>query len=103
MKVILSNRANTYSARGTYDPSTKTLIVKAGAKVSVDISYSPTFRGRKTIEKLRAQFVVDGITQEDVTFKSSSTAANFVTGKSSNGMILWKTEDGTPLKNSISC
>jgi hypothetical protein len=102
MNVVLTNRAKTYSARGTYDPSTKALIVKAGAKVSADIAYSPTFRGSKTIEKLRAQFVVNGITKADVPFKSPSTAANFVTGRSSNGMILWKTEDGAPLKNAIS-
>lgn len=102
MNVILTNRAKTYFARGTYNPFSKTLIVKVGAKVSADISDSPSFRGKKAIEKLRAQFVVDGITQEDVPFKSSSTAANFITGSSSNGMILWKTKDGMPLKNAIS-
>ena len=102
MNVVLTNRAKTYSAKGTFDPSTKTFIVKAGAKVSADIAYSPTFRGSKTIEKLRAQYVVNGVTKEDVYFKSPSTAANFVTGRSSNGMILWKTKDGQPLKDALS-
>lgn len=101
MNVVLTNRAKTYSAKGIYDPSTKTFIVKAGAKVSANIAYSPTFRGSKTIEKLRAQYVVNGITKEDVYFKSPSTAANFVTGGSSNGMVCWKTEDGLSLKNAI--
>ena len=91
MNVILANRTNTYSAKGTYDPSTKTFVVKAGSKVSKNIGHSPIFKGSKTIEKLRANYVVDGLTTEDVLFKSPSTAANFVTGRSCNGMILWKT------------
>lgn len=98
MNIFLTNRANSYSAKGTYDPSSKTCIVKAGSIVSVDIANSPTFRGKSTIEKLRAMHVVDGVTTEDVAFRSLSTAANFVTGRSSNGLILWKTEDGIPLK-----
>lgn len=102
MNVVLTNRANTYSAKGTYEPSTKTFVVKAGSRVSRDIAYSPTFRGSKTIEKLRAQYVIDDITTEDVLFKSPSTAANFVTGRSSNGMILWKTEDGLSIKQVLS-
>ena len=102
MNVILTNRAKAFFAKGTYEPSAKTFIVKAGATVSKDIAYSPTFRGSKAIEKLRAQYVVDGITQEDIIFKSPSTAANFVTGRSSNGLILWRTEDGTLLKDAIS-
>ncbi len=101
MNVVLTNRAKTYLAIGTYDPSTKTLVVKAGSTVSKDIAYSPTFRGTKTIEKLRAQYVVDGITTEDVLFSSPSSAANFITGSSSNGMVLWKTEEGISIKQAL--
>ena len=36
----------------------------------------------------------EGIMLEDTTFQSLSTAACFVTGRSANGMITWKTEDG---------
>ena len=102
MNVVLTNRGNTYSAKGIYDPSTKALIVKAGSRVSSDIAHSPSFRGNKAIEKLRVQYVVNGITTEDVHFKSPSTAANFVTGRSSNGMILWKTEEGLTLNQALS-
>lgn len=35
-----------------------------------------------------------GVMLEDTTFQSLSTAACFVTGRSANGMITWKTEDG---------
>lgn len=35
-----------------------------------------------------------GVMLEDAIFQSLSTAACFVTGRSANGMITWKTEDG---------
>lgn len=39
---------------------------------------------------------------KDAVFKSSSTAANFVTGTSTNGLMAWKNEDGIKLKQLIS-
>lgn len=36
----------------------------------------------------------EGVMLDDITFPSLSTAACFVTGRSANGMITWKTEDG---------
>lgn len=39
---------------------------------------------------------------KDVTFKSASTAANFVTGTSTNGLKVWKDKKGTTLKELIS-
>ena len=35
---------------------------------------------------------------KDVPFKSASTAANFVTGASTNGLTAWKDENGKTLK-----
>ncbi|MCC3385044.1 DUF4357 domain-containing protein [Enterocloster citroniae] len=35
---------------------------------------------------------------EDISFKSSSTAANFITGRSSDGFSTWKTEEGKILR-----
>lgn len=102
MNIILRNRANSYSAKGTYDPSTKTCVVKAGSIVSADIANCPTFRGRKKVEKMRSMYVKDNVTTEDLTFTSLSTAANFITGRSSNGLVLWKTEEGISLKKALS-
>ena len=43
--------------------------------------------------------VVDGTRViKDVPFKSASTAANFVTGASTNGLTAWKDENGKTLK-----
>ena len=73
-----------------------------GSKLSEHISYSDKFRGAKTIERNREGVVVNGILIKDVEFKSASTAANFVTGSSTNGLTAWKTENGTKLKDILS-
>lgn len=72
--------------------------VLKGSKISSEITYSEKFRGAKSIEKAR-EGVVDGtLLIKDVTFKSASTAANFVTGTSTNGLKVWKDKKGTTLK-----
>lgn len=43
----------------------------------------------------------EGIVLEDITFRSLSTAACFVTGRSANGMITWKTDDGKYVRYSL--
>ena len=45
--------------------------------------------------------VVNNVLQTDMIFKSASTAANFVTGNSTNGLIAWKNKDGVILKTLI--
>lgn len=37
----------------------------------------------------------------EVTFKSASTAAIFVTGGSTNGLTAWKTKEGKTIKEAI--
>lgn len=49
-------------------------------------------------EQRRKVSVVDGVLQEDVLFSSPSYAAMFVIGKSANGLISWKDENGCSLK-----
>ena len=85
-------------AIGDYSPDTGSFIVKAGSRVSADISLSRTFRGSDSVEKYRSLYVNNGIVSCDVVFKSASTAANFVTGKSTNGLVVWKDIHGTTLK-----
>lgn len=94
MKVKLVSKRINLSAYGEYVPETGELTVFAGSTLSEGISESKTFRGKKAIEKAREGRVNGNILNESVTFKSPSTAANFITGGSSNGMRLWKTEDG---------
>ena len=48
-----------------------------------------------------AQYDEDNRLVVDVTFKSSSTAGNFVTGRSTDGPGSWKTLDGKRLKDML--
>ena len=98
MRVILKRKNTRIDAFGDFNPDTRELTVLQGSSVSDTINRSEKFRGANTIEKSRANTVVDGRTIVDVRFKSPSTAANFVTGASTNGLTAWKTEDGKSLK-----
>ncbi len=98
MKVYLTARTNNYNAQGEFNPETKETIVYKGSIVTADISQSKTFRGAKSVARTREQYVKNQKVTEDVKFKSPSTAANFVTGRSSDGFSTWKMEDGRTLK-----
>ena len=39
------------------------------------------------------------VVKKSISFKSPSAASNFCTGSSSNGLLLWKTEDGITLSS----
>ena len=89
-------------AYAQYDTETKETVVLKGSLLSENISQAKTFRGAKSIIKFR-----DGVVGEDnrlvvdVTFKSSSTAGNFVTGRSTDGPGSWNTLDGKRLKDML--
>lgn len=97
INVYLKHRK--YDATGTFNSETKETIVKKGSVVSEDISTAPMFRSANSIRKLRAKSVENRILKKDISFKSPSSAANFVTGYSKNGYVTWKNEDGTILKD----
>lgn len=88
-------------AKGKYDKRTGEFIVLKSSIVSDVVSHSEKFRGSKTVEKLRKEYVVNREVKKDVLFKSSSSAANFVTGTSTNGFIAWKDKDGNTFKECV--
>lgn len=98
MDLILESKSKGYSARAKYDTITKAFVVLQGSKVSDEVAQSEKFRGTKSIISTREKYVKDGVVKENVTFKSSSTATNFITGRSTNGLITWKDKNGTKLK-----
>lgn len=99
MKVFLKSRSGNYEAIGEYFVETKKLIVKAGSRVSESVSEGK-FRGAKSVLNLRnSGCLKDGILIQDIEFNSPSTAANFITGTSTNGMLAWKDIDGKSLKS----
>ena len=96
MKVFLKNSKKSFDALGEYDEKTNELIVKKDSLVSENIK---EFKGTNSIVKRRTLYVKNNRVLEDVCFKSPSTAANFVTGRSSNGMDVWKNEKNESLNN----
>lgn len=101
MKVYL-NRKNGISAIGEFNIENRCLTVKKGSTISTTISDSVKFKGASTIDKNRKLYANGNIVKKDVTFKSASTAANFVTGISTNGLIAWKDSSGKTIKSIIS-
>ena len=92
MKFYLKNRKGTFNAIADYNEKTKKFIVLKGSHVNKHICNSPKFRGANTVAKLREEYVNIDVVIKEVEFKSPSTAANFVTGSSTNGCIAWKDE-----------
>ena len=93
----MTSRNDRYYAVAEYDVSTKRTVLLKGSRVSTDIAYSKSFRGTKKIEKLRSLYVQDLILKEDIVFNSSSTAAVFVSGRSMNGLYIWRDANGNKL------
>lgn len=98
MKVYIKNEKRKVDAVGEFNEMTRELVVLKGTTVSKEIAYSEKFRGSKSIEKHREGKIKNSVLIEDVRFKSPSTAGNFVTGKSTNGLTAWKTKEGKTIK-----
>lgn len=100
MKVMIhiENRNRSYYAEGIY--SQEGIIVKKGGKIS-DFFAEYIRGGKKAMEYRSNREYVDaqGIIVKDCIFKSPSTAAQFVTGRSVNGYNIWKVVDGKTLGN----
>ncbi len=97
MKVVLYSKRMGVNAVGEYNPKTGELIVQKGSTVSLTLSESKTFKGRAKIEQAREGVLDGNVLIKDVRFNSPSTAANFVAGGSSNGLRMWKNEDGVAI------
>ena len=98
MKVYIVRVRNGINATADLDLTNKTVTVLKGSVLSVSVAHSEKFRGAKSIEKSREGVLKGNVLQKDVTFKSASTAANFVTGSSTNGLIAWKDKKGKTIK-----
>ena len=89
----ISRDKSLYEANAIYRDGTVT--VKKGSRINMHLSagYKPT----ASIQKMREDNTLvagDGVLLQDILFYSLSTAASFVTGRTANGMIVWKTENG---------
>lgn len=101
MKVYIQRKNGIVDAVAEYDVETKSCTVLKGSIVSSSIAQSAKFRGAASIEKARKDTVKNNKVIVDVPFKSASTAANYVTGTSTNGLVAWKNEKGQSIKDII--
>ncbi len=99
MKLYIKRKDKAIEAVAKYDIGDGSVTVLKGSTVSDTIAFSEKFRGAKSIEKNRSEYVKNRIVIKDAYFKSASTAANFVTGSSTNGLTAWKDENGNTLKS----
>lgn len=96
IKVTISPRNASCFAEAEYTETGFT--VKKGGRVSSD--FAAHVRGGKTAKKYRndpSYVAKDGTILQDCEFTSPSTAAQFVTGRSTNGYEAWKVDAKTNL------
>lgn len=101
MKLYLKTKSGA-DAVGEYDPVAKTMVVRKGSIVAPDVHTDGKFRSANSVIKNRELYCNGVKAKQDVVFKSASTAANFVTGRSTNGLIAWKNSDGITLRSLLS-
>ena len=93
LDIFTKSRDGLYEATGMFNEGKVTVF--KGSKIN--LASSENFKPSPLVAKVRSdETLVDrnGILKENVTFDSLSTAACFVTGRTANGMITWKTADG---------
>ncbi|RHO49163.1 DUF4357 domain-containing protein [Clostridium sp. AM09-51] len=98
MEIYLKSKQGLYDAEAEYKDGIIT--VKKGSKIQLD--FAEHIRGGKTAKKYREdkEYVNQaGVVVKDCEFTSASTAAQFVTGRSTNGLVAWKVKDKVSLKN----
>ena len=98
VEIYLSSRNDAYNAIATYEDGTIT--VKKGGHIQMD--FADHIRGGKTAKGYREDNTYvnqEGLILKDCVFTSASTAAQFVTGRSTNGLVAWKVEKRKSLKD----
>lgn len=97
IEITIANKKGRFNAKGIYDG--RQVIVQKGGYINP--SFSTCIKGGNLSKKYRSDsaFVSDSFEiREDCVFKSPSTAAQFVTGRSVDGYKIWKVSDGKTLE-----
>lgn len=92
IKIWIKPRVGGAYAEAEYQE--KNVVVKAGGKISAD--FADHIQGGRNAKKYRENpdyVSADRVILKDCTFSSPSTAAQFVTGRSTNGYEAWKVEE----------
>lgn len=100
VEVKLISKKDVYSATAVYEDGMIT--VKKGGHIQMD--FADHIRGGNKAKSFREDKTCvdeEGTILKDCVFSSASTAAQFVTGRSTNGLIAWKVDTKKTLKDYI--
>lgn len=100
MKIYTKSKDNLYEASGLYDKDRITVLKGSRINLRNSKGFNPPPR-IKEARNDRSIVNENGILLQDVIFRTLSTAATFVTGRSANGMIVWKTENGKYIRYAL--
>lgn len=98
-EIYLKSTKSLFEAKGLYTP--KQTVVLKGSKICIAFTTTKKFKGADLVHAIRedrASVDEHGLVLKDCTFSSPSTAAQFVTGRSSNGYVAWRVDKHTNLK-----
>lgn len=97
-RIYMTAKNGDYDAEATYADGI--VVVKAGSRIRLDFA-AHIRGGKKALSYRNDRAYVDdkGIVLKDCTFTSSSTAAQFVTGRSTNGLESWHIDPKKKLKD----
>lgn len=94
------SRDNLYEAKALYVDGKVT--VKKGSRIN--IRFGKGFKPSNAVKEMLDDHTLydeEGVLLRDVQFETLSTAASFVAGRTSNGMITWKTNDGKYVRETL--
>lgn len=102
MEIFIGHEDEPVFAKGRYNDIDGSVTVYEGSRLSPKVTVR-TINVATAVSRLREDGeLVDGVyVKKDITFNSPTAAANFVTGRSSNGLIEWKDEEGGALKDHL--
>ena len=95
--IFLTSRNGAYDAKALFEDGKIT--IQPGARIRLD--FADHIRGgRKALSyRKNPEYVNEkGVVLKECVFTSASTAAQFVTGRSTNGLDVWKVEKKLTLK-----
>lgn len=89
-----------YTAKAIYEDGKLTVLAGSQINTNPGVAFKPS-SSIASIRSDRTKVDEKGVLLENIIFTSLSTAATFVTGRTANGMIVWKTMDGKYARYSL--
>lgn len=96
MRLFLNSRKGTHSAIAEYDKDE--IVVLEGSKINMKLVYPKMPSHIKEMREDRSVVSSDGKVLTNVVFDTPTSAAQFVTGRSANGYIVWRPDNKMSLK-----